>query len=42
MNWYIKVLKDYGVFSGRAQRKEYWFFMLFPYSSALRLVLLTR
>jgi uncharacterized membrane protein YhaH (DUF805 family) len=29
MNWYIKVLKNYAVFSGRAQRAEYWFFVLF-------------
>lgn len=29
MNWYLEVLKKYAVFSGRARRKEYWFFMLF-------------
>lgn len=29
MNWYIAVLKKYAVFSGRARRKEYWFFALF-------------
>ncbi|MCL5733579.1 MAG: DUF805 domain-containing protein [Patescibacteria group bacterium] len=29
MNWYIKVLKKYAVFSGRARRKEYWMFVLF-------------
>jgi uncharacterized membrane protein YhaH (DUF805 family) len=29
MNWYIKVLKNYAVFSGRARRKEYWWFSLF-------------
>lgn len=29
MNWYIKVLKDYAVFSGRARRKEFWLFVLF-------------
>ncbi len=29
MNWYIKVLKQYADFSGRARRKEYWFFVLF-------------
>ncbi|HEY9036700.1 MAG TPA: DUF805 domain-containing protein [Pseudomonadales bacterium] len=29
MDWYLKVLKQYAVFSGRAQRKEYWFFVLF-------------
>jgi uncharacterized membrane protein YhaH (DUF805 family) len=29
MNWYIGVLKQYAVFSGRSRRKEYWFFFLF-------------
>jgi uncharacterized membrane protein YhaH (DUF805 family) len=29
MSWYIEVLKKYAVFSGRARRKEYWFFLLF-------------
>jgi uncharacterized membrane protein YhaH (DUF805 family) len=29
MNWYFLVLKKYAVFSGRARRKEYWYFMLF-------------
>jgi uncharacterized membrane protein YhaH (DUF805 family) len=29
MNWYIEVLKKYAVFSGRARRKEYWYFVLF-------------
>ena len=29
MNWYLGVLKKYAVFSGRARRKEYWFFALF-------------
>jgi uncharacterized membrane protein YhaH (DUF805 family) len=29
MNWYLEVLKKYAVFSGRAQRKEYWYFCLF-------------
>ncbi len=29
MHWYLKVLKKYAVFSGRARRKEYWFFVLF-------------
>ena len=28
MNWYIKVLKNYATFSGRARRKEYWMFAL--------------
>ena len=29
MNWYLEVLKKYAVFSGRARRKEYWYFCLF-------------
>ena len=29
MNWYIKALKKYAVFSGRARRKEYCYFILF-------------
>jgi uncharacterized membrane protein YhaH (DUF805 family) len=29
MNWYLGVLKKYADFSGRARRKEYWFFVLF-------------
>lgn len=29
MNWYLKVLKQYTDFNGRARRKEYWMFVLF-------------
>jgi uncharacterized membrane protein YhaH (DUF805 family) len=29
MEWYIKVLKNYAEFTGRATRKEYWMFFLF-------------
>jgi uncharacterized membrane protein YhaH (DUF805 family) len=29
LNWYLGVLKKYAVFTGRARRKEYWFFVLF-------------
>ena len=29
MSWYIAALKKYAVFSGRARRKEYWYFALF-------------
>lgn len=29
MEWYLKVLKQYTDFSGRARRKEYWMFALF-------------
>ena len=27
-DWYMQVLKKYADFSGRARRKEYWFFVL--------------
>jgi uncharacterized membrane protein YhaH (DUF805 family) len=29
VEWYLKVLKNYAVFSGRARRTEYWMFFLF-------------
>jgi len=29
MNWYLKVLRQYTDFNGRARRKEYWMFVLF-------------
>ena len=29
MNWYLKVIRQYADFSGRARRKEYWMFVLF-------------
>ena len=29
MEWYLKVLKNYVGFQGRARRKEYWMFTLF-------------
>ena len=43
MSWYLKVLKKYAVFSGRARRKEYWMFYLFNIivSVALGVVLVT-
>lgn len=28
MDWYLKVIKNYFGFSGRARRKEYWMFAL--------------
>ncbi len=28
MNWYLKVLKQYADFNGRARRSEYWMFTL--------------
>ncbi len=40
MSWYIKVLKNYVGFSGRAHRKEFWMFVLinFLISMALSLI----
>lgn len=29
MNWYLEVWKKYAVFTGRARRSEYWYFVLF-------------
>lgn len=29
MNWFLIAFKKYATFSGRAQRAEYWYFMLF-------------
>jgi len=29
MNYYLKALRNYGVFTGRARRSEYWYFALF-------------
>jgi uncharacterized membrane protein YhaH (DUF805 family) len=29
MEWYLKVIKNYAGFNGRARRKEYWMFALF-------------
>ncbi len=29
VQWYLKVLKNYAVFEGRASRTEFWMFMLF-------------
>ena len=35
MQWYLIVLKKYAVFSGRAQRSEYWYFVLFNFLIAV-------
>ena len=35
MNWYLKVLRQYADFSGRARRKEYWMFCLFFFIFAI-------
>jgi uncharacterized membrane protein YhaH (DUF805 family) len=40
MNWYLKVLKNYAGFSGRAQRAEYWFFFLFSTIASMLLLVI--
>jgi len=35
MYWYIQVLKKYADFSGRASRREYWWFVLFSTLASL-------
>ena len=38
MNYYFDVLRNYAVFSGRARRKEYWFFTLFNFIAMFILI----
>lgn len=40
MRWYLEVLKKYAVFSGRARRREFWYFHLFNLLFALLFALL--
>ena len=40
MQWYLKVLKQFTDFNGRARRKEYWMFFLFNAIIATVLVLI--
>ena len=40
MNWYLAAIKKYVDFSGRARRKEYWYFVLFNVIAGLVLGLL--
>lgn len=39
MEWYLKVVKNYVGFQGRARRKEYWMFILFNWIIAMALSL---
>lgn len=39
MNWYLKVLKNYAVFQGRARRTEFWMFVLINFVVAFVLTL---
>jgi len=38
MSWFLMALKRYAEFSGRSQRSEYWFFILFYVLIAIALV----
>ena len=40
MNWYIKALKQYVDFSGRAQRMEFWMFTLFNFLISIGLAII--
>jgi len=40
MNYYIEVIKKYAVFTGRARRSEYWYFVLFNFLAAIVVVFL--
>jgi len=35
MNWYLDVLKKYAVFTGRARRSEFWYFILINFGIAV-------
>ena len=40
MEWYLKVLRQYADFTGRARRKEYWMFTLISFIIAVVLAIL--
>jgi uncharacterized membrane protein YhaH (DUF805 family) len=40
MDWYLKVLKKYADFQGRASRSEYWYFVLFNFLIAIGLAVI--
>ncbi len=42
MNWYLEVLKKYAVFSGRARRREFWFFVLFNFIIMIILMIIAQ
>ncbi len=42
MSWYLEVLKKYTVFSGRAGRPEFWYFVLFNFIISVVLLLIDR
>lgn len=42
MSWFLAALKKYADFSGRAQRSEYWFFVLFYILIDILLIIVDR
>jgi uncharacterized membrane protein YhaH (DUF805 family) len=40
MNWYLEVLKNYAVFTGRSRRREFWYFTLFNSMAAIVLMII--
>lgn len=42
MRWYLKVLRKYAVFRGRAPRREFWFFMFFQLLAVVLISFLER
>ncbi|MDE1492518.1 DUF805 domain-containing protein [Xenorhabdus bovienii] len=42
MHWYLNVLKNYACFRGRAQRKAFWYFVLFQILAVLIISFLER
>ncbi len=40
MNWYLEVLRKFAVFTGRARRKEYWYYFLINFLIITALLLL--
>jgi uncharacterized membrane protein YhaH (DUF805 family) len=41
MNWYMDVMKQYTVFTGRARRQEYWMFFLINFAIAFAIGFVT-
>ncbi|QHT63069.1 DUF805 domain-containing protein [Paenibacillus lycopersici] len=39
MEWYLKVLRNYVNFSGRARRTEYWMYVLFSFMASVLLAI---
>jgi uncharacterized membrane protein YhaH (DUF805 family) len=42
VSWYLEALRKYAVFSGRARRMEFWYFVLFNLIVAIVLSLIDR